>query len=210
MKKFLLCSLVDVLMCCNYITAQREDSNFEIEIRETIKQQCIHKVRALTDHFAKIAMKNEADSIKDYHIEACMDLFVGRGNDTKDDEGNVIIPAPRIEVSSRSTGQVNSYFIRNYLIRIKNRSYTKIVFKTSDCFVVGEDVKKIGENRYSAAVSFYQVFIGYNGDMVVTRNETKKTVEVIIERNNYGSGIFVFEIRLGNIKVDQITETNQR
>lgn len=194
-----------VLMCCNYVTAQTEDSNLEIEVRKTIKQQCIHKIKALTDHFAIIAKKDEADSIKEFHIEACLDLFVGRGNGKKDSVGNVIFPVPRIEVSSRFTGRVNSYFIKSYLERLKRQSNTKIVFKTSDCYVVGENVKKIGDNLYSTTISFYQVFIGNNGDMVVTRNENKKTVEVIIERDNLGK----FEILLGDIKVDETTKTDQ-
>lgn len=205
MRKFLLCvTLLTISIYHNHIIAQND--GLEIEIRETIKQQCIHKVKALTDHFAKIAMKYEADSIKDYHIEACMDLFVGRGNDTKDDEGNVIIPAPRIEVSSLTTGKVDSYFIKNYLVRLKNLKYSKIVFKNSECYLAEGGVKKIGENQYSATVTFYQVFIGYNGDMIVYRDKTKKTVNVIIERDNQGR----FEILLGNIKVDDTTKTDQR
>ena len=205
MRKILLCvTLLTISLCHNYIIAQND--GLEIEVRETIKQQCIHKVKALTDHFAKIAMKDEADSIKDYHIEACMDLFVGGGNDTKDDEGNVIIPAPRIEVSSLATGKKNSYFIRIYLERLKRLKYTKVVFKTSDCYLADGGVKKIGENQYSATVTFYQVFIGYNGDMIVYRDKTKKTVNVIIKRDNLGR----FDVLLGNIKVDETTETDQR
>lgn len=205
MKKMILCAILfTISLCSNYIVAQND--GLEIEVRETINQQCVHKVKALTDHFAKIAMKEEADSIKDYHIEACMDLFIGRGNDTKDDEGNIIFPAPRIEVSSLSSGKVNSYFIKNYLVRLKKLQYSRIIFKTSECYLAEGGVKKVGENLYSATVSFYQVFIGYKGDMIVYRDKTKKTVKVFIERDNLGR----FDILLGDIKVDQTTETDQR
>ena len=77
MKRYLFISLLGVLMCNYYVSAQTSDNNWEIEVEEAIKQQCIHKVKALTDHFAKIAKKEEPDNIKDYHIEACLDLFIG-------------------------------------------------------------------------------------------------------------------------------------
>ena len=205
MNKGLLCSLLGIFMCISGAVAQTGDPDLEEEIKASIKQQCLHKVKAMTDHFAKIAKKEEADNIKDYHIEACMDLFVGGGKDTKDEYGNVIIPAPRIEVSSLSTGRVNSYFIKNYLIHLKELQYSKIVFKSSSCYLAGDGIKKIGDNKYSAVVTFYQVFIGYNGDNRVYRDKTKKSVKVIIERDNLGR----FDVLLGDIKVDQTTETDE-
>ena len=144
MKKCFICTFLCFIICSNYMVAQINDPNLEIEVNETINQQCLHKVKALTDHFAKIAKKEEADSIKDYHIEACLDLFIGRGYDTKDEDGNVIFPAPRIEVSSLSTGKTNSYFIKNYLVRLKGLQYSKIVFKTSKCYLAEGGIKKIG------------------------------------------------------------------
>ena len=193
-------------MCSFYVSAQTNDPNLEIEVRETINQQCIHKVKALTDHFAKIAKKDEPDNIKDYHIEACLDLFMGGGYDTKDDEGNVIFPAPRIEVSSLATGSVNSYFIKNYLEHLKNLQYSKIVFKTSSCYLAEGGIKKVGENLFSAVVSFYQVFVGYKDNLIVYRDKTKKSVQVLIERDNLGR----FDVLLGDIKVDQTDPTDEK
>lgn len=181
------------------------DPNLEIEVRETIKEQCIHKVKAFTDHLAKIATKIEADSIKDWHIEACMDLFVGRGHDTKDDEGNVIIPAPRIEVSSLATGKKNSYLIKNYLERLKGLEYTKIVFKTSKCYLADGGIKAIDENRWTATVTYYQVFMGYKGDLIVYKDRTQKSAKIIITRDSLGR----FDVLLGDITVDSTTNTTE-
>ena len=205
MKKTFFCSLLSIFIISTSAFAQTNDPNLEIEVRETINQQCIHKVKALTDHFAKIAKKEEADSIKDYHIEACLDLFVGRGDDITDDDGNVIYPAPRIEVSSLSTGRTNSYFIKNYLVRLKGLQYSKIVFKTSECYLADGGIKKINDNQYSATVVFYQVFIGYKGDLIVYRDKTKKRVQIIIEKTRTG-----FDVLLGNISVDQTESTNEQ
>lgn len=203
MKRNIVCTIIGIMLCSNCVVAQVKDSNLEVEVRETINQQCLHKVKALTDHFTKIATKVEADSIKDYHIEACLDLFIGRGNDINDEEGNVIFPAPRIEVSSLSTGRKNSYFVKNYLVRLKGLQYSKIVFKTSSCYIAEGGIKKISENQYSAVVSFYQVFIGYKGDMKVYSDKTKKSVKVIIEKDNLGR----FDVLLGDITADETKPT---
>ena len=198
MKKYIL-SLCLGLIFSSPMTMAQNRTDLELEIRETINEQCIHKVKAFTNHLAKIATKVEADSIKAYHIEACMDLFVGRGGDTKDSDGNIIIPAPRIEVSSATTGKMNSYFIRNYLERLKNLEYTKLIFKTSKCYLAEGGIRKIDTNQYAATVSFYQVFVGYKGELEVYRDKTQKTVNVIIKRDDLGR----FEVLLGDIKVDQ-------
>ena len=197
---------MSLFACCYCVSAQSGDPNLEVEVRETINQQCIHKVKALTDHFAKIAKKEESDDIKDYHIEACLDLFIGGGNDTKDEEGNIIFPAPRIEVSSLATGNKNSYFIKNYLIRLKSLQYSKIVFKTSSCYLAEGGIKRVSENKYSAVVSFYQVFVGYKDNLIVYRDKTKKTVKVLIEKDNLGR----FDVLLGDIKVDQTDHTDEK
>lgn len=180
--------------------AQTYEQNLEIEVRESINQQCIHKVKAFTNHLSKIATKVEADSIKDYHIEACMDLFIGHGHDTKDEEGNVVIPAPRIEVASKSTNKKNTYLIRKYLERLKNLEYTRIVFKTSRCYLAEGGIKKLNDSRYTATVSFYQVFVGYNGELEAYRDKTQKSVKIIITRDSSGR----FDVLLGDITVDSV------
>lgn len=199
MRKSVTCALFSFFLCTFSTFAQSND--LKIEVSKTINEQCVHKVKALTDHFAKIAKKEESDEIKDYHIEACLDLFIGRGEDTKDADGNVIFPAPRIEVSSIATGRVNSFFIKSYLQRLKGLQYSKIIFKTSKIYLAGDGIKKIGENLYSATVTFYQVFVGYKGDFIVYKDVTSKTVKVIIEKDNFGR----FDVLLGDIKVDQTT-----
>ncbi len=208
MKRIILILFIVFLTNINFIIAQNPsiNPNLEFEVRESINEQCVHKVKAFTDHLSKIATKIENDSIKEWHIEACMDLFVGRGNDTKDSEGNVIIPAPRIEVTSLANGTKNSYFIKNYLKRLKNLEYTKIVFKTSKCYMASGGIKKIRENEWSAIVTYYQVFIGYNGDMIVYRDKTQKNVRITITRDETGR----FDVLLGDITAEQTTLTDER
>ena len=201
MKRSIVCLLLSLLMC-NYVLAQMSNSCQEIEVELAIKQQCVNKVKTLMHHFAEIAKKDNPDSIKDYHIEACLDLFMGRGNDTKDDDGNIIIPAPRIEVSSLATVCVNSYFIKNYLTRLKMQ-HSKIVFRAVECYLPVGSIKKVGENMYLAEVFSHLFIVGNNDDQLVYREKQKK-IQVLIEKDNLGR----YEVLLGDIKVDQ-TDTNQ-
>ena len=199
MKRVLL--IVAVIVFGSYYLLADDfvnDPNLEREVRETINTQCEHQVKAFTKHLAFIAKKENPDSIKDYHIDACMDLFVGRGDNTLDDEGNVIIPAPRIEVTSVSRQTKNSYFIRKYLERLKGLQYSKIVFKSSKCYIADGGIREISEDEYVATVSFYQVFQGYKGDLLVYKDKTEKRVTVHIKRNASGN----FTILLGDVKAD--------
>ena len=201
MKRVLL--IVAVIVFGSYYLLADDfinDPNLEREVRETINTQCEHQVKAFTNHLAFIAKKENPDSIKDYHIEACMDLFVGRGDNTLDKEGNVIIPAPRIEVTSVTRQTKNSYFIRKYLERLKGLQYSKIVFKSSKCYIADGGIKEIekGSGEYVATVSFYQVFQGYKGDLLVYKDKTEKRVTVHIKRNASGN----FTISLGDVKAD--------
>lgn len=199
MKK-ILSVFVAIFSCSMFMLAENisSDPNLEREVIETINTQCAHQVKAFTKHLGFIARKENPDSIKDYHIDACMDLFVGRGDNTYDNEGNVIIYAPRIEVSSIARGTTNSYFIRKYLERLKDIQYTKIIFKSSKCYLADGGIKKVTENEYVATVSFYQVFQGYKGDLIVYRDKTKKSVTVHIKREASGH----FSVLLGDVKVD--------
>ena len=193
------------LLICNLSScAQTDEQTLPSEVEETIKQQCIHKVRVLTDHFDKITSKVEADSIKDYHIDACLDLFIGRGNDTKDYEGNVIIPAPKAEVFLE--GRHNIYPLKSYLKRLKTMGYYKIIVKNSYCYYVNpKSLKKVGDNQYSAIVTVYKVNIGNKGDLIVYRDKTMKSVQIILENTQTRFNVF-----LGDISVDQTESTNER
>ncbi|MBR1787100.1 MAG: hypothetical protein IJ756_08105 [Paludibacteraceae bacterium] len=201
MKKLLF---IAALFCSVtlFATDVLDDPNMEIEVRETINKQCVHQVKAFTKHLGFIANKSNPDSIKEYHIEASMDLFVGHGDDTKDDEGNVIIPAPRIEVASMTTGKKNSYFIKQYLVRLKDLAYTKIVFQSSKCYLADGGIRKVAENEYVATVTFYQVFIGYKGDYIVYRDKTEKRVTVHVKKEPTGD----FTVLLGDISIQSMTK----
>lgn len=194
-KLYLL--LVIVFLTINYTNAQTSDLTKEIE--ESIKQQCMLKVDAFTNHVVYIADKNNSEEVKDHHIKAALNLFSGKGSDLKDEYGNVLIPAPRMEVSSVNTNQIRSYLIKQYLINLENLPYTDVKIETTKCAFVG-NLKQVDANKYEAVLSFAQVFVGTRDNVVVYRDRTKKDVKVFIEKKDYGEKTR-WEIFLGDISV---------
>jgi len=174
----------------------RPSDDLEKEVRANIE----YKVKAFTDHFVKIAQNYNDNNIKDYHIEKCLDLLIGRGNDTKDDNGNVLVTAPIIEVSSTTTGKANSYFIKNYLARLKSLSFqdSKIAFKTVMCYVLEKINKEIGEGKYDATISVYNVTIQDYGFSFI---RAPKVLSVILDDN---SDFISSHILLGSMKIEQV------
>lgn len=124
MKNFLLCTIVCLILCNPSVCAQTDEQLCQSEVEKIIKQECLRKVNALTYSFDKIASKIVADSIKDYYMEACLDLFIGHGEGIKVNDSNVVISAPKMEV--RSLRGNSSYPIKNYIKRLKYLSQNEV------------------------------------------------------------------------------------
>lgn len=187
---------ITVFVAINCVNAQTSDLSKEVE--ESIKQQCMLKVDAFTNHVKYIADKDNDEEIKELHINAALNLFIGKGSSSEDLDGN-FIPAPRMEVSSVNTQTIRSYFIKQYLINLENLPYTDVEIETTKCAFVG-DLKKVGTDKYEAVLSFAQVFKGKRGEVIVYRDKTKKDVRVYIEKKDYEEKSR-WEILLGDISV---------
>lgn len=188
--------LSTILACTVFGENAYGNDSIVLEIEETLRTQCKHQVKALNVHMGHIARKEYPDSIKDYHIEACLDLFISCGENSIDDEGNIIIPAPRIEITDQYRGTKNAYFIRKYLERLKNVEFSKVIFNSSKCYIPNGGIKQVKENEYVATVIFYQIMIGYKGEIIVNPpgySEYRATVH--IKRRGEGH----FDVLLGDI-----------
>lgn len=193
--RFFVVILSTIFSCMVFGANTYDNDSIVKEIEETLRTQCKHQVKALNVHMGHIARKEYPDSIKDYHIEACLDLFISCGENTTDDEGNIIIPAPRIEITDKYRDTKNAYFIRKYLERLKNVVYTKVIFNSSKCYLPDGGIRRINENEYSATVTFYQIMIGYNGEVtnVISQSTYKATVHIKRRGEGY------FDVLLGDI-----------
>lgn len=198
MKKYIICILSAIF--CTTMFAQ--SSILEQEVNESIKKQARHVVDAFTTHLEYIAETSKSDSIKDYHIDAALDLFIGKGNATIDKDGDTI-PAPIIEVSSvNRPNEKVPYLIKPYLKRMKKLQYTKVILKTSSSYCVSE-LQPTGQDcEYEAVLSVKQLFIGMRGEVTVYIDTTTKNFHVHIKCIK-GSNVVRWQILLGNVLVYQ-------
>lgn len=203
MKK--LISFISAAFVCICSTAQTND--LTAEVQEVLKQQAAAKVNELTDHISFVMRKSGYDeTVKDYHIKAAKQLFVGGGKAYEDRYGN-LQPAPRMQVSSinRSTGSVSvkEYQVANYLNNLKYLSYDTIEVTNSKSTFIS-NLHKLDTDEYEAVLSWVQIFIGKRNDMVVYKDRTKKNIVVRMQRKNYG-GVERWEVLLGDTTVS-VTE----
>lgn len=203
MKKLL--SFISAAFVCICSAAQTND--LTAEVQEVLKQQAAAKVNELTDHISFVMRKSGYDdTVKDYHIQAAKQLFVGGGKAYEDRYGN-LQSAPRMQVSSinRSTGSVSvkEYQVANYLNNLKYLSYDTIEVTNSKSTFIS-NLHKLDTDEYEAVLSWVQIFIGKRNDMVIYKDRTKKNIVVRMQRKNYG-GVERWEILLGDTTVS-VTE----
>lgn len=195
MKKIL--SIFAVLLC---FCANAQTTDLTEEVKETLKQQARVKVDELTNHISFIMQKSGyGNDIKDFHIQAALNLFLGKGKSYSDKYGNVQ-PAPRMQVSSinRETGAVSvrDFPVSTYLSNLKYLSYDQVEITNSRSTFI-DDLHKVGNDEYEAVLSWVQIFIGKNGDIVIYKDRTKKNIVVRMQKKNYG-GIVRWDVLLGD------------
>lgn len=181
------------------VGALAQTNDLSKEVASSIKEQCMLKVDAFTNHIIFIADKTNSDEVKQYHVKAALNLFSGKGNNINDEYGNILVPAPRMEVSTTNSQQRRSYLIKQYLINLENLPYTEITITTTKCAFVS-NLRQVDTNKYEAVLSFAQVFVGKRDNVIVYTDRTKKDVKVYIEKKDYKEKTR-WEILLGDISV---------
>lgn len=198
MKRIL--SLFALLLC---ICAGAQTNDLTQEIQEVLKQQARIKVDELTDHISFIVSKSEYNNeVKDFHISAALNLFLGKGKSYHDKYGN-ILPAPRMQVSTlnRETGDIafRSYPVSMYLSNLKFLNYDMVEITNSKSAFIS-NLHKISDDEYEAALSWVQLFIGKRNDMMVYKDRTTKHIIVRMKKKTYGD-IDRWEVLLGDTTV---------
>lgn len=183
-----------------------------VEIKE-VQEQAMQNVNEFNSHLSFIASKrnknNEIipDEQKDKHIKQALKLFIGNGKRYEDKYGNPH-PAVTMEVSSinRSTGEEkrSKQPISNYLERLKNLNYSEVRVSASKSYYI-DDIHPLPDGTYGATLTYSQIFVGYRigkneKPYVAYRDITKKTIEVIIEKRQYGD-VAKWVILLSDISV---------
>lgn len=178
MKRYFLLILLTV-MPFGICWGQSEiDSN----AREQVKQYAMQRVNEFNGDLSFISSKKYENSVKDFYIREALRLFIGRGEASRDLDGNMI-SAPVMEVSSinRRTHakRVRSRLLKTYLNALKDLRYDEVKV-TSSSAVFMSTLQKVGTGRYEAVLTYAQVFVAKNDGITVYRDVTKKSIRVHI------------------------------
>ena len=199
MKRYFLLILL-TMMPFGICWAQSEiDSN----AREQVKQYAMQRVNEFNGDLSFISSKKYENSVKDFYIREALRLFIGRGEASRDLDGNMI-PAPVMEVSSinRRTHakRVRSRLLKTYLNALKDLRYDEVKV-TSSSAVFMSTLQKVGTGRYEAVLTYAQVFVAKNDGITVYRDVTKKSIRVHIRMVENGEQKR-YDVLLGDVKVN--------
>lgn len=199
MKRYFLLILLTV-MPFGICWGQSEiDSN----AREQVKQYAMQRVNEFNGDLSFISSKKYENSVKDFYIREALRLFIGRGEASRDLDGNMI-SAPVMEVSSinRRTHakRVRSRLLKTYLNALKDLRYDEVKV-TSSSAVFMSTLQKVGTGRYEAVLTYAQVFVAKNDGITVYRDVTKKSIRVHIRVVENGEQKR-YDVLLGDVKVN--------
>ena len=198
MKKTLITLAILSSSIMLYANINKNDSIVK-EIEETLLSQCEHQVKAFTHHLAFIAKKEIPDSIKDYHIEACHDLFIGKGKQittiSLSNKDNFIIPTPIVKVVNMTDSSTTCYSIKSYLKNLKHRPPMQN-FESAEVYVFQfDDVDKL----CLSYLKFNIIKTEDEYEVILVETELHSFPELINEIKNSPH----FIIRLGDILITE-------
>lgn len=178
-------------------------SEIDSNAREQVKQYAMQRVNEFNGDLSFISSKKYENSVKDFYIREALRLFIGRGEASRDLDGNMI-PAPVMEVSSinRRTHakRVRSRLLKTYLNALKDLRYDEVKV-TSSSAVFMSTLQKVGTGRYEAVLTYAQVFVAKNDGITVYRDVTKKSIRVHIRVVENGEQKR-YDVLLGDVKVN--------
>lgn len=178
------------------------------EEKDELQLRAKQKIEDFMGHLSTIASRDMPQANKTTARKAALNLFIGKGEAYKytDDYGNKIQhDGVKMQVSSATTGRINTRLMKNYLVSLGNMArYTKVVLENADVVRV-DNIHETGDGKYEAVAYFSQKFIGYRDGRIVYADVTEKKVRIYIERTAVpmpdGNSQIIWKVLLGDIYV---------
>jgi hypothetical protein len=155
------------------------------------------------DEFRKKALAK----IKEF--QGCLYILCDRnsGNialdNAVDQATGLFIDGAIIEVSSLHSDEKKHLRVRDFLEKLRNLHYDRIVITFSHVDYVS-NIRKGPDGKYYGLVSFEQTFRAYRDGRLIYEDETKKTTEVqliVYERNLQGNAVQQWDVMLSDVEV---------
>jgi len=120
------------------------------------------------------------------------------------DQGtSLFIEGAIIEVSSVHSDEKKHLKVRDFLEKLRNLPYERVIITFSHVDYVS-NIRKGTDGKYYGLVSFEQTFRAYREGRLIYQDETKKTTEVqlvVYERNLRGNAIQQWDVMLSDVEV---------
>jgi hypothetical protein len=180
----------------NWVTAYAE-------IRDTVRP-----ASGLPANVSKEEFKNKAlAKIKEF--QNCLYILCDPGStnvaldNAVDQATSLFIDGAIIEVSSVHSDEKKHLGVRDFLEKLRNLPYDRIIITFSHVDYVS-NIRKGADGKYYGLVSFEQTFRAYRDGRLIYVDETKKTTEVqlvVYERNLRGNSVQQWDVMLSDVEI---------
>jgi len=156
--------------------------------RDEFKKKALAKIKEFQGCLYILCDKNSGRTAQDNAVDQATALFV---------DGAII------EVSSIHSNEKKHLKVRDFLEKLRNLHYERIVITFSHVDYVS-NIRKGADGKYYGLVSFEQTFRAYRDGRLIYEDETKKTTEVqliVYERSLHGNAIQQWDVMLSDVEV---------
>jgi hypothetical protein len=155
---------------------------------EEFKKKALAKIKEFQGCLYILCDKKAGNDAQDNAVDQATSLFV---------DGAII------EVSSVHSDEKKHLRVREFLEKLRNLRYQRIVITFSHVDYVS-NIRKGADGKYYGLVSFEQTFRAFSDGRLIYEDETKKTAEVqliVYERNFRGNAIQQWDVMLSDVEV---------
>jgi len=162
------------------------------ERKKAIDSLALEKVRDLSKYISIIGDKATDQAEASRVMDRAEELFVEEAE---------------IGVSSLYREQVNYYRVRQYLMRLNQLNYDKVMIKWYNIHYIS-DLERQPDGKYVGVITVYQRFEGIMEDGLTYKDTTKKDITIYVEKKKTqirGRIIEFWDVLLGDIRVTETT-----
>ncbi len=156
--------------------------------KDEFKQKALAKIKEFQGCLYILCDKKAGNAAQDNAVDQAASLFV---------DGAII------EVSSVHSDEKKHLRVRDFLEKLRNLRYERIVITFSHVDYVS-NIRKGADGKYYGLVSFEQTFRAFSDGRLIYEDETKKTTEVqliVYNRSLRGNAIQQWDVMLSDVEV---------
>jgi hypothetical protein len=190
--KNLIKYIIPIFVILTVFNVGQAQDEISPERKKAIDSLALEKVRDLSKYISIIGDKATDQAEASRVMDRAEELFVEEAE---------------IGVSSLYREQVNYYRVRQYLMRLNQLNYDKVMIKWYNIHYIS-DLERQPDGKYVGVITVYQRFEGITDDGLTYKDTTKKDITIYVEKKKTqirGRIIEFWDVLLGDIRVTETT-----